>query len=53
MKTCVSLKSFKFKGRVHCFSMQIAMNKCIFLSPEKNLVQIRLVVFEKNAKDAH
>jgi len=25
------------------------MNKCFLLNPEKNLAQIRLVVFEKNA----
>jgi len=29
------------------------MNKCFLLNPEKNLVQIRLVVFEKNAKIAN
>jgi len=28
------------------------MNKCFFLNPEKNLAQIRLVVFEKHAKNA-
>jgi len=39
------------KERVHCFSMQIVINKCFFLNPErKKLAQIRLVVFEKNAK---
>jgi len=27
--------------------MQLVMNKCFLLNPEKNLVQIRLVVFEK------
>jgi len=37
------------KGRVHCFSMQVVMNKCFLLNPEKNLTQICLVVFEKNA----
>jgi len=37
-----------FKGRVHCFSMQVVMNKCFLLNPEKRtLAQIRLVVFEK------
>jgi len=43
------------KGRVHCFSMQVVMNKCflLFLNPKKSLAQIRLVVFEKNAKNAH
>jgi len=29
--------------------MQIVMNKCFFLNPEKKLAQIRLVVFEINA----
>jgi len=29
--------------------MQVVMNKCFFLNPEKTLVQIRIVVFEKNA----
>jgi len=28
------------------------MHKCFLLNPEKNLAQIRLVVFEKNAKTA-
>jgi len=30
--------------------MQVGMNKYFFLNPEKKLAQIRLVVFEKNAK---
>jgi len=29
------------------------MNKRCLLNPEKNLAQIRLVVFEKNAKNSH
>jgi len=29
------------------------MNKCFLLNPENNLAQIRLVVFEKNANNAH
>jgi len=33
--------------------MQIVMNKCFLLNSEKNLVRIRLTVFEKNAKNAH
>jgi len=32
--------------------MQIVMNKCFILNPWKKLVQIRLVVFEKQAKNA-
>jgi len=30
--------------------MQVVMNKRFILNPEKNLAQIRLVVFEKNTK---
>jgi len=37
--------------RMHCFSMQVVMNKC-FLLNQKKLAQIRLVIFEKNAKHA-
>jgi len=29
---------------VHCFSVQVVINKCFLLNPEKNLAQIRLVV---------
>jgi len=43
----------QIKGRVHCFLMQVVMNKCFLLNPEKNLAQIRLVVFENNAKNAN
>jgi len=25
-----------FKGRKHCFSIQVVMNKCFLLNPEKN-----------------
>jgi len=32
--------------------MQFVINKCFLLNPEKNLAQIRFVVFEKNAKNA-
>jgi len=42
---------FSFKSRVQFFSMQAVINKC-FLLPWKKLEQIRLVVFEKNAKTA-
>jgi len=37
-------------GRVHCFSMQVVMNKCFLLETLKNLAQIRLVVFENTQK---
>jgi len=33
--------------------MQVVLNKYFVLNPEKKLVQIRLVVFEKNAKTTH
>jgi len=29
-------ESGKFKGRVQCFSMQVVINKCFLLNPEKN-----------------
>jgi len=32
--------------------MQVVMNKCFLINPEKKLAQIRLIVFEKNAKNA-
>jgi len=38
------------RDRVHCFSMQVIINKCYLLNPEKNLAQIRLVVLEKKRK---
>jgi len=39
-----------FKGRVHCFSMQVVMNKCFPPNPEKILLLADLsVIFEKNA----
>jgi len=47
------LKIILIKGREQCFLMQlmqVVMNKCFLLNPENNLAQIRLVVFEKNAK---
>jgi len=47
------LENIFFKGLVQCFSMQVVMNKCFLLNPEKKLAQICLVVFEKNAKIAH
>jgi len=28
-------KNFRFKGQVHCFSMQVVMKKCFLLNPEK------------------
>jgi len=53
--TCHTLSTNKclIKGRVHCFSMQVVMKKCFLLNPGKKLAQILLVIFEKNAKNAH
>jgi len=42
-----------FNGRVQYFLVQVVMSKCFLLNPKKNLAQIRLVVFEKNAKNEH
>jgi len=33
--------------------MQVVISNCFLLNSEKNLSQIRLVVFEKSAKNAH
>jgi len=38
-KVCIAQNqsvSPDLKGRVHCFSMQVVMNKCFLLNPEKN-----------------
>jgi len=48
-QSAVKMLRRTFKDRVHCFSMQIVMNKCFLLNSEKKLAQIRLVVFEKKA----
>jgi len=53
LRKCDFIVMYSFKGRVHCFSMQFVMNKCFLLNPEKKLAQIHLVVFDKNAKNAH
>jgi len=45
-----TLCCYKHKGRVHCFSKQVVMDKYFFLNPEKNSAQIRLVVSEENEK---
>jgi len=37
-----------FKGQVHCFSMQIVINMCFLLNPEKKISAD--LSFEKNAK---
>jgi len=47
--TKLNLVLINLKDRVHCFSMQVVLNKCFLLNPEKNLAQIRFVVFEINA----
>jgi len=47
-------KFLSLKGRMHCFSMQVVMNKSFLLNlEEKKLAQICLIVFEKNAKKTH
>jgi len=39
------------KGQVQCFSIQVVMNMCFLLSPEKNLVQISLAIFRVKGKN--
>jgi len=49
LEIIIDIKNTRVQDRVQCFSMQVVMNKCFLQNPEKSLVQIRLVVFEKNA----
>jgi len=53
IKIDMFLRVTYLKGRVHCFSMQVVINKCFLLNLEKKLALIRLVVFEKNTKKAN
>jgi len=32
-----NLDKFLLKGLVHCFSMQVVINKCFLLNPEKKI----------------
>jgi len=34
-KNYIGRQKIQFKGRVHCFSMQVVMNKCFLLKTEK------------------
>jgi len=34
-----------FKSQGQCFSMQVVMNMCLLLNPEKNVALIYLAVF--------
>jgi len=44
---------FPLKGRVQYFSVQVVMNKCFLLNPEKNWHKSTLSFSEKNAQTAH
>jgi len=46
-------KATFLKGRVQRFSIQVVVNKRFLLILKKILVQIRLIVLQKNAKRAH
>jgi len=41
------------KGRLHCFSMQVAMNKCFLLNPEKKISADPSCRFREKRKNAH
>jgi len=47
--TASIIKDLVCKGQVQCFSMQVVMSMCFLLNPEKNFVQIRLVILAKCA----
>jgi len=49
-KKVQSLLMFIYSIGHESFDYKNSMNKNFFLNPEKNLAQIRLNVFEKNAK---
>jgi len=49
---CSTSFIFVHKGSVQCFSLQVVMSKYFLLNHEKNMAQIRAVVFEKNVKTA-
>jgi len=40
---------YSIKGQMHCFSMQVVMNKRFLLNLKKKLAKIRLIVFEKKS----
>jgi len=39
-----------FKGRVHCFSMQVVINKCFLLNPEKKFCEFPSCCFREKVK---
>jgi len=43
----------KLKGRVRCFSMQVVINKCFLLNPEKEFGTNPFGRFQKRTKNAH
>jgi len=45
-KKLVIISSIHIKARVHCFSMQVVMNKCL-LNPEKKIWRKSVLSFSK------
>jgi len=45
-----SIPNLHFKGRVHCFSVQVIMNKSFLLNPEKNWHRSVLLFSRKTQK---
>jgi len=43
------IAKYNLKAGCIAFQCRFKMNKCFLVNPEKNLAQIRLVVYEKNA----
>jgi len=46
-------KSGQNKGQVHCFSMQVVMNKCFLLNPEKKFGPDPSFRFWEKCKNVH
>jgi len=42
-----------FKGRVHCFSIQVVMNKCFLLNSEKKFSADPPSRFQEKRKNTH
>jgi len=43
---------YKFKGRVHCFAMQVVMNKSFLLNPDK-IWRRPVLLFSRQTQKTH
>jgi len=52
MKLCYAQVRVSLKGRVHCFSMQVVINKSFVLNPEKKFGANSSCRFREKRKNA-